>query len=181
MERPGTSLGGKGGDVGSRYACAYQYFHFLPGSFHQLPQQGSTLRGACGLSAGQNGGKTQLLCGFQRGKGVAADIKSAVQGAVHGAVCFFSRLSGCGVDRAQGIGVQRSRRGQHTGHDAVGTGGYQLGGTLGHLRQLVAVVAEIAKTGTQQRPHRQTGLSLDLTQQGRGRGSAADNQVGAQL
>ena len=44
VERPGTSLGGKGGDVGSRYACAYQYFHFLPGSFHQLPQQGSTLR-----------------------------------------------------------------------------------------------------------------------------------------
>lgn len=81
VERPGTSLGGKGGDVGSRYACAYQYFHFLSGSFHQLPQQGSTLRGACGLSAGQNGGKPQLLCSLQRGKGAAANIKGAVQGA----------------------------------------------------------------------------------------------------
>ena len=181
MERPGTSLGGKGGDVGGRYACAYQYFHFLPGSFHQLVQQGSTLRGACGLSAGQNGGKPQLLCSLQRGKGVAADIKSTVQGAVHGAVGFFSRLPGCGIDGAQGIGVQRPRRGQHAGHDAVGTGGYQLGGALGHLCQLVTVVAEIAKTGTDKRTHWQTGLSLDLTQQGRGRGGAADNQVGAQL
>lgn len=88
VERPGTSLGGKGGDVGSRYACAYQYFHFLSGSFHQLPQQGSTLRGACGLSAGQNGGKPQLLCSLQRGKGAAANIKGAVQGAVYGAVRF---------------------------------------------------------------------------------------------
>ena len=44
VERPGTGLGGKGGDVGGRYACAHQYLHFLPGSFHQLPQQGSTLR-----------------------------------------------------------------------------------------------------------------------------------------
>ena len=103
MERPGTGLGGKGGDVGGRYACAHQYLHFLPGSFHQLPQQGSTLRGACGLSAGQDGDKPQLLCGFQRGKGVAADIKGAVQGAVHSAVCFFCRLPGCGVDGAQGV------------------------------------------------------------------------------
>lgn len=37
VERPGTGLGGKGGDVGGRYACAHQYLHFLPGSFHQLP------------------------------------------------------------------------------------------------------------------------------------------------
>ena len=88
VERPGTGLGSKGGDVGGRYACAHQYFHFLPGSFHQLPQQGSTLRGACGLSAGQDSGKSQLLCSLQRGKGVAANIKGAVQGAVHGAVCF---------------------------------------------------------------------------------------------
>ncbi len=88
VERPGTSLGSKGGDVGSGYACTNQNLHILPGSFHQLPQQGSALRGACGLSAGQDGGKPQLLCGFQCGKGVTTDIKSTVQGAVHGAVCF---------------------------------------------------------------------------------------------
>ena len=181
MERPGTSLGGKGGDVGSRYACTNQNLHLLPGSFHQLSQQGSTLRGTCCLSAGQNGSKRQLLCSFQCGKGVAANIKGAVQGAVHGAVCFFCRLSGCSVDRAQSIGIQRPRRGQHAGHDAVGTGGYQLGGAFGHLRQLVAVVAEISEAGTDERPHRQTGLGLDLTQQGRGRGGAANDQVGAQL
>ena len=104
-----------------------------------------------------------------------------MQGAVHGAVGFFSRLPGCGIDGAQSIGVQRARRGQHAGHDAVRTGGYQLGGAFGHLCKLVTVVAEIAKAGTEQRPHRQTGLSLDLTQQGRGRGGAADDQVGAQL
>ena len=181
MERPGTGLGSKGGNVGSGYACTNQNLHLLPGSFHQLPQQGSALRGACGLSAGQDGGKPQLLCGFQRGKGVAADIKGAVQGAVHGAVCFFCRLPGCGIDGAQSVCVQRSRRGQHAGHDAVRTGGYQLGGAFGHLCQLVAVVAEIAKAGPQQCPHRQAGLSLDLTQQGRGRSGAADDQVGAQL
>ena len=93
VERPGTGLGGKSGDVGGRYACAHQYLHFLPGSIHQLPQQGSTLRGACGLSAGQDGGKPQLLCSFQRGKGVAADIKGTMQGTVHGAVGFFCRSS----------------------------------------------------------------------------------------
>ena len=144
-------------------------------------QQGSTLRGACGLSAGQDGSKPQLLCSLQRGKGVAANIKGAVQGAINGAVCFFSRLPGCGIDGTHGIGVQRPRRGQHAGHDAVGTGGYQLGGAFGHLCQLVAVVAEISEAGTQQRPHRQTGLSLDLTQQDRGRGGAANNKVGAQF
>ena len=181
MERPGTGLGSKGGNVGSGYACTNQNLHLLPGSFHQLPQQGSALRGACGLSAGQDGGKPQLLCGFQCGKGVTTDIKGTVQGAVHGAVCFFCRLPGGGVDRAQSIGVQCARRGQHTGHDAVGTGGYQLGGALGHLCKLVTVVAEIAKAGTEQRPHRQAGLSLDLTQQGRGRSGAADDKVGAQL
>ena len=104
-----------------------------------------------------------------------------MQGAVHGAVCFFCRLPGGGVDRAQSIGVQCARRGQHTGHDAVGTGGYQLGGAFGHLCQLVAVVAEIAKAGPQQCPYRQAGLGLDLTQQGRGRGGAADDKVGAQF
>ena len=104
-----------------------------------------------------------------------------MQGAVHGAVCFFSRLPGCGIDGAQSVCVQRSRRGQHTGHDAVGTGSDQFGGALGHLCKLVTVVAEIAKAGTDKCPHRQAGLSLDLTQQGRGRGGAADNQVGAQL
>ena len=103
MERPGTGLGGKGRDVGGRYACTNQNLHLLSSSFHQLPQQGSALWGACCLSAGQDGGKLQLLCGFQRGKGVAADIKGAVQGAVHGAVCFFCRLPGCGVDGAQGV------------------------------------------------------------------------------
>ena len=104
-----------------------------------------------------------------------------MQGAVHGAVGFFCRLPGCGVDGAQDIGVQRARRGQHAGHDTVCTGRDQLGGALSHLCQLVAVVAKITKTGTQQRPHRQTGLGLDLTQQGRGRGGAADDKVGAQL
>ena len=44
VKRPGTGLGSKGGDVGGRYACAHQYFYLLPGSVHQLAQQGSTLR-----------------------------------------------------------------------------------------------------------------------------------------
>lgn len=41
VERPGTGLGSKGGNVGSGYACTNQNLHLLPGSFHQLPQQGS--------------------------------------------------------------------------------------------------------------------------------------------
>ena len=104
-----------------------------------------------------------------------------MQGAGNGAACSCCRPAGSSVDGTQGVYIQYAVRGEHAGDDAVRPGFHQRCGRLLHLGQLVAVVAEITKAGTQQCPHRQSGLGFDLPQQGKAGGGAADHQVGTQF
>ena len=148
---------------------------------YQRSDQRCTGGGAGGLAAGENGVKSQLAGCFQGSKGVPADIKSPVQGQRHRSSGLLSGLFCRLTDGGQRSGVQIAFRGQYAGHDAVGACFHQGGGLLGHLVQFIAVVAEIAKPGAQQRPHRQAGLRFDLPHQRQAGGGAANDQVGAQL
>ena len=176
-----TGLFGQCREVGRGDACAHQNLDAPGGAVHKLPEQGCPGGGAGGLAAGQNGGKPQSAGRVQCREGVAADVKGAVEGECNGAARFGGGFTGGLVDGAQGLCIQRTVRGQHTGDDAVCPGGDERGGRLFHLRQLPAVVAEITEAGAEQGADGQAGGLLDLPHQRKAGGGAAHDEVGAEL
>src|SRR5699024_6295992 len=127
------------------------------------------------------GGKAQLAGGLQAEGAVPADVEGPVQGQVHRAACLPGGPAGGGAYVLHGVQVQVAGGVQHAGDDAVGPGGHQPGGQLGHLGQLPPVVAEVPGPGAEQGAHRQPGLGFDLPDQGGAGGGAADGKAGAQL
>ena len=176
-----TGLFGQCREVGRGDACAHQNFDASGGAVHKLPEQGCPGGGAGGLAAGQDGGKPQSAGCVQSREGVAADVKGAVEGECNGAARFGGGFAGGLVDGAQGLCIQRTVRGQHTGDDAVCPGGDECGGRFFHLRQLPAVVAEITEAGAEQGADGQAGGLLDLPHQRKAGGGAAHDEVGAEL